>query len=113
MAEMAEMAKKEETAELGNISQKLQMLVNQHEQVNAENKELIIKLEQFRNENEILKCELEAMYEKLKMINTPEPIYERNYPIKCGRIIPYDAFPSIELVDDERGQKKGGKKTSL
>ena len=108
--------------ELEELSHKVQILLGQLEQLHDENekikhekRQLLYRVEYFYKENEALKRELEAMSEKLKiyeMNSTAQLIPEREYEIKCSRILPYDA-DNDTLSDKERDNKKGGKKTSL
>jgi hypothetical protein len=129
-------------ANLDDLTSNIHMLIEQLAQVQGENKkrkqdnkELTFQLEQVHNENEMLKQEIEATYEKLKMMEMQfmsvsvsvsasasasasasmsmpisEPVYERDYAMKCGRIRPFDA---VEDSNEDRERKKGGKKTSL
>jgi FtsZ-binding cell division protein ZapB len=102
-------------AQIKQLHGENEKLKHENEELKYGNKELVFQLERIYNENEILKRELDAMCEKLKMMemqsaltSISEPV--RDSAIKCNRIRPYDAD---EVVDEDRERKKGGKKTSL
>lgn len=111
-------------ADLEELSHKIHALIAQVEQVHNENekfkqenmqlvhenKELTRDLEESRDAIQMLKLELMAVHERLKM----NEIHHREVtePPPLSRVKPYDSddWDSSPLTDERR---KGGKKTSL